>query len=213
MEYKQKIKSSNIDELSTPMEKYKSDHFDDPDFENEDNTNFTDYKNKMKKTLKKPGLTLLVKSFNGSFFKEEDFTNLKGLVNKSDSKTNETIFLVFDTVNNALTALKMIKLLSPDYRVKFSYYKLFFTINGLLDSSDYNEVKKAISTYVTNISNSNVLYCKLYCKDNKYLGCGDITIDTLEGLNTILSKDSGLKDYKLDSLSGSFYRFNSKKIN
>jgi hypothetical protein len=207
MEYKQKSKSSNVDELSIPMKTYKSNHVEDHDLDHDTN----DYKNKMKKTLKKPGKTLLVKAFNGSSFKEEDLTNLEGLVNKSDTKTNETVFLVFDTVSNSLAALKKLKLVSPDYRVKFSYYKIFFTLNGLTDSSDYNEVKKTISEHVAKLTNSNVLYCKLYCKDNKYLGCGDLTIDTLEGLNTILSKDLGLKDYKLDSLSGTFYRFNSKK--
>ena len=204
MEEKKNYKLSNKhEELKIPFK----DIDNNDEFSNDDNT-----MNKFKKPiLKKPGKTLLIKLFNNSVLNDSDIDNLEGLVNKSDQKTNGNIFLLFDNVNNSLAALKKIKNMSSNYKVKFSYYKVFFTINGLIETSDYNETKKLIIDHVSNVTNSNVLYCKLYCKDNKYLGCGDLTIDTLDGLNKLLSKESEFKDFKLNDLSGTFYKFNIKK--
>ena len=58
---------------------------------------------------------------------------------------------------------------------------------------------------------ASVLYCKLYKKDNKYIGCGDCTIDTMEGMNMLLNKDTNLKDFTVGSYSGTFFRYNNKK--
>ena len=85
------------------------------------------------------------------------------------------------------------------------------TINGLTDTSDYNQVKQDMTTFVTDKTKSSVLYCKFYRKENKYLGCGDFTIDTMEGMNTLLLKENNLKDYSLGKLSGTFYRYNANK--
>jgi len=204
---KKNTKYKTESNLSEPLEETNDLLNDNDEESNEENKNF----NKFKKNLKKPGKTLLVKLFNNESLKDSDLNSLEGLENKSDQKENGIIFLIFDTVNNSLSALKKIKSLYPNCRIKFSYYKIFFTINGLTSESDYNINKKIIMDYVSSISMANVLYCKFYCKDNKYLGCGDLTIDTLEGLNKLISKDNGLKDYKLDDISGSFYRFNVKK--
>jgi hypothetical protein len=53
------------------------------------------------------------------------------------------------------------------------------------------------------------------------MGCGDFTIDTLEGMNKLVSKESTIKDFTIGNnilkesdsfnLTCSFYRFNSKK--
>ena len=172
-----------------------------------------DYKNK--KQVRKIGKTLLVKLLNNASFDDNDLTDIKGIVNKSDIKNNGLVFLIFDTPVNALAGLKILKTKSTNYKIKFSYYKLFFTINGLTDDSSYDDTKKALIHHVNNLTNSNVLYCKLYCKDKKYLGCGDLTLDTLDGINMLLSKDNGLKYFTIDSpaISGTFFRFNSKNQN
>lgn len=64
--------------------------------------------------------------------------------------------------------------------------------------------------YVGNQVQSSVLYCKFYRKDNKFIGCGDFTLDTLTGMNTLLDKDSGKNEYSFGSFKGTFYRFNKK---
>lgn len=168
-----------------------------------------------KKPVRKAGRTLLVKSATGSTIDGTAFDSLDGLTNKSETKSTNSFFLTFDNVSNAVNAFHKLRTLGsevPTYRVKFSYYRIFFTMDGLTDSTDYNQVKKELTEWVANQTSSSVLYCKFYRKDNKYLGCGDFTIDTLSGMNTLLSKDGGLKDYSFGSYKGTFYRFNGKKV-
>jgi hypothetical protein len=178
-----------------------------------DNLNKNDYKNK--KQVRKIGKTLLIKLLNNTTFDESHLTDINGIVNKSDIKNNNLFFIIFDTPTNALLGLKSLKNKSSNYKIKFSYYKLFFTINGLNDNSSYDDTKKGLINHIQNLTNSNVLYCKLYCKNKKYLGCGDVTLDTLDGINMLLSKDSGLKYFSIEplSISGTFFRFNSKTQN
>lgn len=163
-----------------------------------------------KNTLRKPGRTVLVKSSSDVSLTSKLFESLEGLLSNVETKTTNSFFLTFDTVENAETALNLLKSTS-DYLVKFSYYRIFFTMSGLEDTTDYNELKKSMMDYVAEKTNTNVLYCKFYRKGDKYLGCGDLTIDSLEGMNTLLSKDNGFKDYTFDNFSGSFYRFNNNK--
>jgi len=166
---------------------------------------------KSKKTAYKPGRTLLLKSASGSQLNSSVFTGLEGLKSHTETKSTSSFFLTFNTVSDAVNAYKKLRNDSNDHRVKYSYYRVFFTMNGLTESSDYNQVKKDLMEYVSKMTKASVLYCKLYRQDSKFLGCGDFTIDTLDAMNTLLSKESGLKDYTMGSLSGTFYRYNSKK--
>ena len=166
---------------------------------------------KSKKAVRKPGRTLLLKSASGGQLNSSVFTGLEGLKSHTETKSTSSYFLTFNTVSNAVNAFKKLRNESSDYRVKYSYYRVFFTMNGLTESSDYNQVKKDLMEYVSKVSGTSVLYCKLYRQDSKFLGCGDFTIDTLDAMNTLLSKEGGLKDFTLGSLTGTFYRYNSKK--
>jgi hypothetical protein len=166
---------------------------------------------KSKKAVRKPGRTLLLKSASGGQLNSSVFTGLEGLKSHTETKSTSSYFLTFNTVTDAVNAYKKLRNDSSDYRVKYSYYRVFFTMNGLTESSDYNQVKKDLMEHVNKVSGTSVLYCKLYRQDSKFLGCGDFTIDTLDAMNTLLSKESGLKDFTLGSLSGTFYRYNSKK--
>ncbi len=166
---------------------------------------------KSKKSVRKAGRTLLVKTVSGNSISASVFDGLEGLKSKSETKTSSSYFLTFDTITNAVNAYRKLRAESTDYRVKYSYYRMFFTMNGLTDSSDYNQVKKDLVDWVVKNSGSSVLYCKLYRQDSKYLGCGDFTIDTLDGMNTLLAKEGGLKEFTIGSLSGTFYRYNGKK--
>jgi hypothetical protein len=161
------------------------------------------------KTVRKSGRTLLVKSVDNTF-DEKLLVNFNGLVNKSESKASNSYFLTFDTITNAELAYNKLRS-TTNYRVKYSYYRVFFIMSGLTDTTDYNDVKKEMTDYVQTNADANVLYCKFYRKDNKYLGCGDLTVDTMQSLNTLLSKETGTNEYTFGKFNGSFYRFNSKK--
>lgn len=163
------------------------------------------------KSVRKPGRTLLVKSVSGTV-DSTMFDAFVGLQSKTETKSSNSYFLTFDTVEHATLAYSTLYSDST-YRVKYSYYRIFFTMNGLTDDTVYNQVKQNLSDHVFTNSKSEVLYCKFYRKGDKYLGCGDFTVDTLDGMNNLLSKDGGLKDFTFGSYSGTFYRFNgnSKK--
>jgi len=176
---------------------------------------FTTIQKNKKKPYRKAGKTVLIKSVSEAQINDSILSNFEGIVNKSETKSQSSVFLTFDTIDNALKAVKYVRYNNKDYIAKFSYYQIYFTINELNENCDYNEIKKVFSEYVESKTNSNVLYCKFYRKDNKYIGCGDFTIDTLEGMNILLNKELGNKEYsfniKDDKYNGVFYRFNSKK--
>lgn len=160
-----------------------------------------------KKTVKKSGRTLLV-TVSECKLPQDEASKLLGLVNKVVTKTGKSMFLMFDTIENAVSGFRFLRTLGNDFRVKFSYYRVFFKLSGLTDITDYNTIKSQLSDAVEAESNSSVLYCKFYMKDNKYMGCGDLTLDSMEGMNKLVALKEGLT---FDSHVGNFYRFNNTK--
>jgi len=150
---------------------------------------------KQKKSVRKAGRTILVKTISGNSIDSSVFDSLTGLVSQSETKSSSSYFLTFDNVTNSVNAFRKLRTDSTDYKVKFSYYRVFFTVNGLTDSSDYNQVKQDIVTWVGDKTKSS----------------GDFTIDTIDGMNTLLAKEGGLKEFTVGQLSGTFYRYNGKK--
>ena len=191
-----------------------------------------------KKSVVKPGRTLLVSPSIGSTVPESAVTNLQGLT-KSFSTKNGSYFLTFDTIENAVNYHNKIKDEYPNLKDKFARYQLFFTLSGLTNEDDYTAVKKMLVDYVEQKTGGLVLYFKLYRKGDNYffdtkgekpLGYGDMTVDTKEAMDLLLNKEGPLKNYtvqleakevtvekngttetvskKAINLSGTFYRFN-----
>lgn len=151
----------------------------------------------------KVGRTLLVKASQNNNLEESDFNAFDGLLSKFKTKSDNSYFLTFNTLDNAQKAYSVLNK-NAQLRVKYSYYRTFFTMKGLTPESDYNQVKKELSDYVKTKSGCDVLYCKFYRKDNNYIGCGDLTVDTLEGMNSLLNNE-----FSFSSYSGTFYRYNN----
>ena len=164
---------------------------------------------KKKKVVRKAGRTILVSPAvtSGSSLSESMFSNFTGLSSTVPTK-NGSFFLTFDTVQSALDNYRKLRQDHPNVRVKFSHYKVFFTVTGLTDSSDYTKVKQDLTNFVEKESDAQVLYFKLYRKGNKYLGCGDMTVDTKVSMDKLLNKESALKNFTVGSLTGTFYRYN-----
>ncbi len=160
-----------------------------------------------KKMVKKAGRTLLVSPTNGSSLSESTFSKLTGLTVTHSTK-NGSYFLTFDDVQHALDSFRNLRQDHPELRVKFARYQIFFTVTGLTDSSDYSTVKQNMTSFVEKESGANVLYFKLYRKGDKYLGCGDLTVDTKDAMDKLISKEGSLKNYTVGELSGTFYRYN-----
>ena len=160
-----------------------------------------------KKSVRKPGRTLLISSSVGSHFDESTMSNLEGMTSSFSTK-NGSYFLTFDSIEHSLESYKKLRLEQPNLKVKFSRYQVYFKINGLTDASDYSSVKQEISDFVEKQSGGSVLYFKLYRKGDKFLGCGDLTVDTKDAMDKLLNKDSVIKNYTVGSYSGTFFRFN-----
>ena len=160
-----------------------------------------------KKAVRKPGRTLLISSSMGSTLNESTLTNLEGMTSSFSTK-NGSYFLTFDTIEHSLECYKKLRTEQPNLKVKFSRYQIYFKINGLTDTSDYSLVKQEISDFVEKQSGGSVLYFKLYRKGDKFLGCGDLTVDTKDAMDKLLNKDSPIKNYTVGSYSGTFFRFN-----
>jgi hypothetical protein len=155
------------------------------------------------KTVRKSGRTLVIKSENEKLF---DNYTLLGLKNKIHT-SNGSYFLVFDTIENANNAFNKLK--NDNIKARFAYYRLFFKINGVEDTTNYNDIKNLHINWIVSNSGANVLYYKQYRKAGKFLGCGDFTIDTKESMDKLLDKE-GLKNYTIEQYSGTFYRYNKK---
>ena len=175
--------------------------------ETTDDTNDNDPNKKM---VRKAGRTLLVSPTNNTGKSETIFSKLTGL-STNHSTENGSFFLTFDTVQNALDSFQYLRQNHPEIRVKFARYQIFFTISGLNSSSDYSVVKQNITNFVEKEAGAIVLYFKLYRKGDKYLGCGDFTIDTKDAMDKLLKKEGSLKNYTIGELTGTFYRYNKTK--
>ena len=166
----------------------------------------TDHTQK-RRFLRKSGRTLVLK-INNSSFDTKKLDNFAGVQNQVTTQ-NSAIFVTFDTKENALEALKDLKKNNKDdVNVKFAHYKVFFKIEGLTDDSKYDEVKTHHTQWVESTTGGEVLYYKLYRKNDQYLNCGDLTVDTKESIDQLLSADKH-KTFKFnDTYSGTYYRYN-----
>jgi hypothetical protein len=163
----------------------------------------------------KAGRTLLVKPSNGNF-DASIFEGLAGLTSKHHTEKSNSHFLIFSTAQEALAALKTIKNKSgQSARVKFAHYRIFFKVEGLTDSSDYNTVKTAHTDMINKLATDNqggVLYYRLYRKENKFIGCGDLTVDTKDVFDKLLSAEN-LKTFTGEGFSGTHYRYKKNDTN
>ena len=160
-----------------------------------------------KRFLRKSGRTLVLK-LKDSSFDTKVLDNFAGVQSHATTQ-NSAVFVTFDTKENALEALKSLKKNNKyAVNVKFAHYKVFFKLEGLTDDSKYDEVKTLHTNWVETTTGGEVLYYKLYRKNDKYLNCGDLTVDTKEAIDELLSADKH-KSFSLnDTLSGTYYRYN-----
>ena len=154
----------------------------------------------------KPGRTLLVKSTGNIDTKV--FESLEGLQNTFYTEKSNSYFLTFATAEQSATSMKKLhRQLGSSARLKYAHYRVYFTISGLTNESDYNTIKLTHTGVVTKTSGCNVLYYRLYRKNDTYLGCGDMTLDTKEGFDHLMNSES-LKNFTLGDITGTHFRYN-----
>ena len=158
---------------------------------------------------KKPSLTIIVSPADNSPINESIFKNLTGLTQSNKNKSNG-YFLEFDTLENAKIAFDTLKQ-NPKLLEKYGFYNLFVKVVGLTDSSDYQTVKNDITGFVKEKSGGNVPFFKLYRKQDKFIGCAKLTVDTKKAMDNILDETGSIKSCKINNLSLNFYPFRNEK--
>ena len=167
---------------------------------------------KQMKSRRKMGKTLLVSSQRNTdtIVDKAHLTEdkLDGLL-KTTEKDGK-FFLLFENHLKAKDALFYLRK-EHNYFVKFSHYKIFFKcvqLESETPSEDFEHkvFKDAMRALVQSKTNGHVIYApRLYRSSDKskYIGCGNITVDTKECEDALLSNDGELKNSKIGE-SGKF---------
>jgi hypothetical protein len=155
-----------------------------------------------------PGRTLIVKSKDSQAIDLSKFSTLTGLESKAEINHHNSVFLVFDSITNSESALNS---LTTTYNVKYSYYKIFVSLTTNISDNNFDKSKTELEQLVLNSTGTNILFSKFYRKNNNYMNCGYIVVDTIDAMKKLISKESEHKQFKTESLTGTFYRFNNSK--
>lgn len=153
------------------------------------------------KVVRKPSRTLVV-NFDQPIITE----GFIGLLNTTQIN-NGSQFLVFDNIENSQVIFNKLK--DANFKVRFAHYRIFFTMLGIEDTANYNDIKEQHINWITINSDADVLYYKQYKKKGIFSGCGDFTIDTKESMDKLLDKNL-LKNYNFNNYNGIYYRYNKK---
>lgn len=172
------------------------------------------------KPAPKVGRTLLVKPEN-SKFDVSFFDSLKGCVEKFSSEKSNSHFLTFKDVKSSEAAFNTLSE-NENCKVKYALYRLFFKSPGVAlhsDTVDYDKVKKVHTEMIEKNFEGRCLYYKLYRQKNKFLGCGELTVDTLKSFNGLIrkSEDGMTLEHSLNELGDDYvvthYRYNRNDKN
>ena len=158
--------------------------------------------------IRKAGRTVLVKFSEQTEFDPTSYS-LDGLQTHHCAEKSNSYFLTFDDVPHSLNGLRVLrKELGDSARVKFAYYRVFFKMNGLTNESDYNTVKTQHRELLSS-QGHQVLYYRLYRRNDEFVGSGDMTLDTMEGFDYLMSEN---REFTLDcGVSGTHYRYNRNR--
>lgn len=173
---------------------------------NETTVNESDDANKKEgfRRKRRAGRTILIKS------NQEYECNYDGIISTADTE-NGSKFVVFDTIENSKNAFKSLK--DNNIKAKYSYYKMFFKIKSeLLENISYDDLKELVLKEMSSFHEDiNILYFKLYTRQGKLTGSGDLVLDTKEDLDKLVTK----RNLKLDSngLEVRMFRFIMKNFN
>jgi hypothetical protein len=157
------------------------------------------------------GRTLLLDASNPNF-DSKGLKKMKGIKKSFYSERSSSWFLEFDTRVNSVSAFE--NLSSNDRcRVKYCNYDIFVKYKNIDNNDvDFEALGNKHKKWVEEQTGATVLRYKPYKKGEKYLGCGQITIDLKDAFDTLLASD-GLRDFTFEGISGTHYRYNNKRRN
>jgi len=152
-----------------------------------------------KRPKRKEGRTILFDSNSKEEVNDDGVKN----IHKTDGGTR---FIVFDTIENASSAYEKHK--DAGAKVKYAYYKIFFRLSEYdLATAKYDDLKEEVQKFLSIRGINNVLYFKFYTQNGVLMGSGDLTVDTKEDMDLLVSNNES--DFCEGKIS--FYRYRVRK--
>ena len=165
-------------------------------------------------TTMKAGKTIIISKYNNENNNETTFFN-EFSTNIKLNQINQTLFIESKDINTSISLFNKLK--QNNIECRYANYRMFLIIDSDFEKLSYDQIKNLIKEQLYSINpNLNILYFKLYKKDNRLTGNGHIVVDNFDDLKNIVNKIH-VKDnfvFKLvNYVSKEKRKFSSKKEN
>lgn len=133
-------------------------------------------------TTMKAGKTIIISKYNDNNNVFNEFTS-----NIKLNKINQSLFIESKDINTSISLFNKLK--ENDIECRYANYRMFLIIDSDFENLSYDQIKNVIKEQLYTINSSlNILYFKLYKKDNRLTGNGHIVVDNFDDLKNIVNK-------------------------
>lgn len=151
-------------------------------------------------TLPKPSRTLILPNVDDPVKKFLD-TISDLIVNiNSTNKEKETYFIECKNLEDSISLYN--EMTSNDISCRYAHYRMFLRITTDTSKFSYNDFKEIIKKKLQEVVNDiNIMYFKLYQKENRITGNGYIVIDKYEDLKVLIKNNYVCNDVSFQLLN------------
>lgn len=133
-------------------------------------------------TSMKAGKTIIISKHNDNNNVFNEFTS-----NIKLNKINQSLFIESKDINTSISLFNKLK--ENNIECRYANYRMFLIIDSDFENLSYDQIKNSIKEQLYTINSSlNILYFKLYKKDNRLTGNGHIVVDNFDDLKNIVNK-------------------------
>lgn len=137
-------------------------------------------------TTMKAGKTIIISKYNNENNNESTFFN-EFSTNIKLNKINQSLFIESKDINTSISLFNKLK--QNNIECRYANYRMFLIIDSDFEKLSYDQIKNVIKEQLYSINpNLNILYFKLYKKDNRLTGNGHIVVDNFDDLKNIVNK-------------------------
>ena len=133
-------------------------------------------------TTMKAGKTIIISKYtdNTNFFNEFS-SNIKL------NQINQSLFIESKDINTSISLFNKLK--ENKIECRYANYRMFLIIDSDFEKLSYDQIKNIIKEQLYAINPKlNILYFKLYKKENRLTGNGHIVVDNFDDLKNIVNK-------------------------
>lgn len=132
-------------------------------------------------TSMKAGKTIIISKYNDNIQLLNEYQNIKL------NKINQSLFIESKDLETSISIFNILK--KNNIECRYANYRMFLIIDSDFEKLNYDQIKNNIKEQLYTINPSmNILYFKLYKKDNRLTGNGHIVVDNFDDLKNIVNK-------------------------